>query len=1227
MQQTYGNQAVVQLLAAGGDGPRAPVLPNAAPGNRAVIQLLPASKASSGRSVQRAPDDDEGPTSYPAVSMPPRSLGPTSMPAAFGTNEADPAAMLPDPDVIVPVGGKNVAPPTPRPVPAGFGGGVDPSGRTVLKVAPHAVPDANVRKQYREDPSSVFRSPSADWHQEMWLQMKLPDQPDEAPVAFAAGPLVAVHPRYPGPATAIPSSYAGNDVAGLGAPQAPTETPLDRTAPAPGRPLGTAVAPSSGGVPGFGGTPGFVSGPQGPGRQTAVPASTVDVLAAMKADPSSVKRSPSAEFHAQMYQLDQGKGSTTPTAFRVGNQILVAPDHPIKGVETLAIPGGGAPAGGTPGAPAAGAAAAIPTAPGGSGGRRVKGDVNVTKGAPGVKGSLMVEDETTEGGTTTKKGKGAIGSVGGGNVASVGGQSVVTETTGDTGTTTKKQASLTLKPDGSLVLGNEKSKETFKGTNEAGEPIKTGETKTNKSIGLSEKGLTGQAGATRETAGGHKVGAQGSVTIDGKGNISGEGSLKLESKGGTSLTPSISGGVSVQASDPTPAEGGGYDVTYTVTTSSGVGLGAGKQFGGGPSIGIQLGSTEATLETGSRHFDDIKKAQAFRDKAAAVIAGERFLAYPPPTTVEGALLIPIGEERGSGDVSGSSYGGSVSFEGASLGYGKSEGTTHQFKVRHTRDKVVQVTGSVSGTTGSDVTGSGGITLTRGSSETKGFEVVWEIDLGTTVGRNAFELYARNGYPPLGAKMISMTSSGSSEDHDNVKIPLLGTARWTGTTWEVVKTDEKGAHAQFGGQQAHDQDPSWTGRHILGQDELHSSAQITSNLEKAKGGKQEEDYQAQIKVSGESGEYNRKELGRIFMGVPHAGAAKPSGEWTLTAKVSPDVVHELERLNRDMRTAKTREDKMRIYSELIKERGAGMVGAQVGLGGDPLAWSLELKGDRNFPGPAGRAALEGRRSELKARLGKDQATARGIVSDAQRTLDELRARRIAVADEERYTDLPDGLRDQQLKLIDKHISDFEFIRHQALRAALKGEAPAKPDAKAGAKPGEAAGGYKNDKEAAESADMLKLRTQIDAKETGIGAIDPRISRLVNAIKQASRHTVNVDPRYGGWVLAHRATYNEHWGMGVDINDRQFAMAPRIDALRQQVLEHLFESDRKAAAQQLVKLLTDRLDLLETLHIHLVSAAEALKPITTEKGMKGYPRFWGSIKGDEPPWLGGFGSSED
>ena len=187
-------------------------------------------------------------------------------------------------------------------------------------------------------------------------------------------------------------------------------------------------------------------------------------------------------------------------------------------------------------------------------------------------------------------------------------------------------------------------------------------------------------------------------------------------------------------------------------------------------------------------------------------------------------------------------------------------------------------------------------------------------------------------PFFGATLKSMTSSGSEEDHDNVSIPLMGTARWTGTTWEVVKTDAAGRpRAVRRASRPRTRTPagsvatSWTRT-----SSIRARASCPASKATTKG-KQQEGYRAEVKVSGESGDYNREQLGKMFMGAAHEGDATASGEWTLSAEVSPAVVRELEQNNKEMREAKTKEDKMRIYSKLVKERGAAMVGAQVGPG--------------------------------------------------------------------------------------------------------------------------------------------------------------------------------------------------------------------------------------------------------------------------------------------------------
>ena len=296
----------------------------------------------------------------------------------------------------------------------------------------------------------------------------------------------------------------------------------------------------------------------------------------------------------------------------------------------------------------------------------------------------------------------------------------------------------------------------------------------------------------------------------------------------------------------------------------------------------------------------------------------------------------------------------------------------------------------------------------------------------------------------------------------------------------------------------------------------------------------------------------------------------------------------------------------------------MVGAQVGLGGNGTAWNVALKGDKNFPGEAGRAALDAKREELVRGLQTDPSTASAKFSEVQRTLDELHARRDAVADRERYTDLPDGLRDEQLKLIDKHISDFELVGHSAAQEAIK-LAPGESIETVRSRLADEQG-YKDAEHSADGADMARLRDQIADKEAAVKELDPKILEAINAVMQANSHMLNMPSGFGGFALEHKASYNEHWSAAVDINDRQMAMAPKADALRKKLLEYLSPTERKSTAEALLTQLNDRLTLLGVLHDDILSAAEALKPITNERGFTGHGDFWSGVTGDATPQEG-------
>ncbi len=310
----------------------------------------------------------------------------------------------------------------------------------------------------------------------------------------------------------------------------------------------------------------------------------------------------------------------------------------------------------------------------------------------------------------------------------------------------------------------------------------------------------------------------------------------------------------------------------------------------------------------------------------------------------------------------------------------------------------------------------------------------------------------------------------------------------------------------------------------------------------------------------------------------------------------------------MRQATTRADKMRIYSKLVKERGAAMVGAQVGMGGDSTAWTVELKGDPNFPGEAGRRALDAKRAELKTRLGRNAAEAQAVVDEAKKTLEGLETRRAKVADTSRYTDLPDGLRAQQLRVIDEHVGHFRFIRDQAGKEAVK------------VAPGESIETVRTrlaDKDGYREADrsgegeIARLRDRIVDKEAAVKEIDPKILESLQAVQRAESRVISVPPGYGHLLKQRRADFNTHWGLASDHNDRQWALKPKVDALRTKLLEASTPADRTSIAEQLIKTLDERVTFMGLMHDELKAAAEAIKSITTPNGMQGHEAFWAGI----------------
>ena len=188
----------------------------------------------------------------------------------------------------------------------------------------------------------------------------------------------------------------------------------------------------------------------------------------------------------------------------------------------------------------------------------------------------------------------------------------------------------------------------------------------------------------------------------------------------------------------------------------------------------------------------------------------------------------------------------------------------------------------------------------------------------------------------------------------MEVGPLGQAQWTGKTFESRTTSDSGVSKVFGGEQPATR-RAGTRRTLAGRGRAAPSAVLNARQENGR----ETGYDVVVKIRSDSGEYNREQFGQIFMGAQKGKSnATPSGEWTLSAEISKEVVHELEANSSRFRKAATTDERMRILSEVFKENGARAAGGMIRSGGrSALAWTLELKGDENFPGAAGRQRLK------------------------------------------------------------------------------------------------------------------------------------------------------------------------------------------------------------------------------------------------------------------------------
>jgi hypothetical protein len=776
------------------------------------------------------------------------------------------------------------------------------------------------------------------------------------------------------------------------------------------------------------------------------------------------------------------------------------------------------------------------------------------------------------------------------------------ETVTATGTTgTESSLAASVDPQGTASLTVKKTRDTGPAATPEGPKPNVG---AQAGAHIGPTGYGGTVGALRQTASGTQHGVNIGLTQNWEGGTSAHISYQAQTAKGHGASVTVSGGHSVTAEDPVEVAPGVWEVRYTVTDSSTVGAGGSVKgpglLGGGASGSV----TEADLKTASRRFTDEKAAQKFKENAADRVAKEGGFGYFPPTTVAGALSIPIGEARGIG--TSRTKAGSVSATfGATLSKSGHTTSSGELTVRRVGLVTVQVTTMISGTEGSDWGISAVLENEAGGSTTNSYAITYEFNLATNEGVDAFERFVKFPLPPgSGAKRVSVETLKSSEGHDRYTL-FGGTRVLSGTTFEARTTDEQGTHERYGGVQADDQKPGWI-LSLLGDEELHSKAQIVRAQENDK----DVGAKAEFKVSGESGEHNRAEFGKIFLGARHSGTAKASGDWTLTAPVPQEAIRELEKSSPRLRAARTMDDKMRVYSELVKEHGAPMLGGQVGI--TSKGWDLQLKGDDNFPGEKGRQRLNQLRKDLADALKASPDSADAIVRQAGEEIGRLQKRRSAVADPKRYTDLPEGLREEQLALIDQHIDKFRRVRRNAQAVAMKrtrGETDV-----------DAADRLRKDRYDLEFKASDRAYAKLQDK---VHVTEAQISTLSRGIHDSSRALGDVLGAKGSIALrlgvdsataqAAQAEGMDYLHLAIDADKAQAALDPEIEQLREAWTAAQDPKARLETIRGLEKVLAKRFELMRLTIDYIRRAGKAVYPVAGPNAISVHPDFWESLGG--------------
>jgi hypothetical protein len=569
------------------------------------------------------------------------------------------------------------------------------------------------------------------------------------------------------------------------------------------------------------------------------------------------------------------------------------------------------------------------------------------------------------------------------------------------------------------------------------------------------------------------------------------------------------------------------------------------------------------------------------------------------------MAMEVGETLGHGTSDSGTIGGSATVQGATGSIAKTKSSTDEKTVRRVSANVFEVTATHSGTDG--VSGGlkgNGIGLTKSKSETAGNSVTYRFDLATPEGQVAFQQYQTLGIVPTGkgGKQVSETESKAEDVKSGVSVFGLLSDTHTQESWESTTRDEKGKHEEYGGKKSHTVSTGWIGRNIFGDKNTHQSVSLLSKQENDKASA----YRVEAHFGGEDGSHNRKGIRDLVSDFydDKRASAKASGDWTLTADIDPAAMARWLQIV-ERKGIKDPDAQMRYLSELTKEHGFAACGMEYG-GDTKLAWNVELKGDKNFPGEKGRAEHDAKVKAYTELMKISMASPESLVKNIQGEIADLEARKAAVADPKRYTDLPDKVRMQQLSLIDEQIAQFKAVRHPGLVEMSKNNLGENPDF---------VGNRVNDPKGydnlpPEQRELAKLRDQITMDDQMLATYEKENMEKRRAMSFAvDNYTDEEKAKKAG--ARNRRELREQLDLGRSLDDvHRRSSIGKVDDLRGQFLAAM--NDPKQAmilGRQLRDALKRELDDCRTAADALHQASQMQAKLNTAKATSGkFKTYW-------------------